>query len=845
MSLELNFTFENDKAKKDNNQKAVFGNRHNRIEYRRNQKRNQERKDKSTAKTKDSAEPTSAGTAPAKPIGSDDEPSAKISKVDDGTKNGKVYVKKVGKEGEVFKKPTPKNFSEKDSVKNVGSSKSSDRLFKDLEECEVIVAPTEVTMISEKVFDDENSFANLSPPLHEYLVKNLKDEGKTKMTLVQKEALPHALVGKDLKVKAQTGSGKTLVYALPILHILGSRTDETRVKRSDGPYAIVICPTRELSIQSYETVEPLLRTTFNWIIPGIVNGGTNRKTEKRMLRKGVNILMGTPGRLYDHIRQTDCLDLSNVEFLVVDEADRLFEQTFELQVREIITSIQQKREGKKLQTILLSATLSAGVETLAGMTLVNPITVDLGAESVKLNADDYKSLENEQFSVPENLQQMVCFVPLKLKFLTLFALLKKRLQAQDKTVVFFSCIEEIKFFYKVLVDANLELTDNEDDLDQILALHGDMPQERRKAVYTKFKEAKNCILLSTDVTERGLHFNDVSWIIQYDPAPTIRGYVHRVGRTARVGEAGKSITLLCPEQKVYLDILAESGIKVKCRQVADIINRTFAAKNSQMSRELASKVQKDYESYVNDNRSVKTLAIDTYAQFLRSYMTYRQELGFVAKDLHFGHLAKSFGLIDPPTQLVAERRDLKHWVKNGIHHGERLHRDAKDQKQLETLNVVKWDERLKKRQPEKTDSEEPVPEKIKERIDLETEMSYLPNKEKDHKYTAHQRDLHFDEIDDMKVQRMEKQKKERKEYRQGEKERIEYEKANPELDENGVPVFKALKPEGKIIKIHDEKTKRAKMVKQMNRARIVERSGASEFASSTGKGTKSVMAKRR
>ena len=151
-------------------------------------------------------------------------------------------------------------------------------------------------------------------------------------------------------------------------------------------------------------------------------------------------------------------------------------------------------QNHPVQTILLSATLSAGVETLAGMTLVNPITVDLGAESVKLNADDYKSLENEQFSLPENLQQMVCFVPLKLKFLTLFALIKKRLQSSDKTVVFFSCIEEIKFFYKVLVDASLELTDDEDDLERILALHGDMPQERRKSVYTTFKESKTCIL---------------------------------------------------------------------------------------------------------------------------------------------------------------------------------------------------------------------------------------------------------------------------------------------------------------------------------------------------------------
>lgn len=214
--IELNFTFENEKAKKENNQKAIFGNRHNRMEYRRNQKRNQERKDKSAAKTQESAEPATTGTTSAKPIGSDDEPEAKISKVDDegNSKKGKRFSKKGNKEGGDFKKPPPKNFSEKDSEINVGSSKSSYRLFKDLEECEVIVAPENITMISEKVFDDENSFSNLNPPLHEYLVKNLKDENKTKMTKVQKEALPHALVGKDLKVKAQTGSGKTLVYRM-------------------------------------------------------------------------------------------------------------------------------------------------------------------------------------------------------------------------------------------------------------------------------------------------------------------------------------------------------------------------------------------------------------------------------------------------------------------------------------------------------------------------------------------------------------------------------------------------------------------------------------------------------
>ena len=136
----------------------------------------------------------------AKPIaGSDEETEvpAKVSKID--------Y--------KVDKKPTPKNFSEKESENQVGSSKSSFRLFKELPDCESIKAPENVAQISEEVFD-ENSFANLTPPLHEYLVKNLKDEGKTKLTKVQKESLPHALMGKDLKVKAQTGSGKTLVYWL-------------------------------------------------------------------------------------------------------------------------------------------------------------------------------------------------------------------------------------------------------------------------------------------------------------------------------------------------------------------------------------------------------------------------------------------------------------------------------------------------------------------------------------------------------------------------------------------------------------------------------------------------------
>ena len=195
MTLELNFTFDNDSNSKQKNQQKVYGNRNNRMQYRRNLKRNQERKNK--GQTQKSEQKVEYKNKIAKPIeNSDDEKDC----------DEEVPAKQQKFTKDKLQKPIPKDFSEKES-----GSKSSFRLFKDLPDCEAIEAPENVAQISEEVFDD-NSFANLTPSLHEYLVKNLKDEGKVKLTRVQREALPHALAGKDLKVKAQTGSGKTLVY---------------------------------------------------------------------------------------------------------------------------------------------------------------------------------------------------------------------------------------------------------------------------------------------------------------------------------------------------------------------------------------------------------------------------------------------------------------------------------------------------------------------------------------------------------------------------------------------------------------------------------------------------------
>ena len=798
--MDLNFSYDSP-ANGPNKKNKIKGNRNSRIKARRQEKKNF-RKDFAEKHLKNATE---------NPEASDDKK----------LKNDDIKIK-----------------SENQEPQEKTQNKSIIRLFKDLEDCEKIQLPDEsVTQVVEQVFD-EKSFESLLD-LHPYLIKNLKDEGKESMTKVQSESLPHILSGKDVLIKAQTGSGKTLTYAIPILNKLGKRVCESenakigldkKVNREDGPYAIIICPTRELSLQSYEVLEKLGRKTFSWIVPGIVNGGLSRQAEKRKLRKGINVLVGSPGRIFDHIKQTESLSkfLSTVEFLVIDEADRLFEQTFEIQVREIINKIHEAKNDKNLpehqqtnlQTILLSATLSPGVETLAGLALKNPVSIDLGdqaeggPDTKNKWSGNFKDLEKQLFSIPKDLHQMVCFCPLKTKFIVLFTLVKTRLLQNEKTVVYFSTIEEVMFFYHIFKESGSIFSGEDKNLTQkILMLHGNMDQNDRNEIYHKFKSADvHYVLFSTDVTERGLHFNNVSYIIQYNPAPSIRGYVHRVGRTARVGNSGKSIVLLTPAQEPYLKHLSGSGIKVNMVQVHDLFNQLLSEiyplsgkhkdRNLQLQRETVAVIQKYYQEYVNDeaNSKIKLRAIETYQQFLRSYMTCQRELGFIAKDLHFGHLAKTFGLIDPPRELVKKVRDLS-WVTN--------------------FPRNMYNQHLKKEGGEKENSEERKEKfkedkkaKLKELAELNTFEQKQKQKEKQEKSR-----LHFDEIPTSK-----KQLVETKDHKKSHNNSSENNKNGEQKSEHQT------KNKTRSITV-DNEVHRARAQKQINRARLVERSKADEFDS--------------
>ncbi|XP_027141824.1 probable ATP-dependent RNA helicase DDX31 [Larimichthys crocea] len=304
--------------------------------------------------------------------------------------------------------------------KDTGRSIKTSSLFKHNPEIPEIHRP-DVSQLKEKIFTSD-SFSDLS--LHPHLVATLnKVLNVSTVTSVQKQTIPVLLSGRDAVVRSQTGSGKTLSYAVPVVQSL--QAVQPKVSRSDGPLAVVIVPTRELAQQTFLIFQKLLKP-FTWIVPGVLMGGEKRKAEKARLRKGINILISTPGRLVDHIRNTLSIAFSAVRWLILDEADRTLDLGFEKDLTIILNSLNSN--GPSRQNVLLSATLTQGVTRLADVCLHNPVSInvsgpassDLTASST-LNSDPSAASQSESFAVPEALKQFVVVVPSKVRLVCLAA----------------------------------------------------------------------------------------------------------------------------------------------------------------------------------------------------------------------------------------------------------------------------------------------------------------------------------------------------------------------------------------------------------------------------------------
>ncbi|XP_053661549.1 probable ATP-dependent RNA helicase CG8611 [Anopheles marshallii] len=556
----------------------------------------------------------------------------------------------------------------------------------------------QIRPVQEKLFSQQ-TFAELT--IHPHSKKNIADLLNFQLlTMVQSKAIPVLLKGSDALIRAQTGSGKTLAYALPLVESL--HEVRPQIYRTDGIKAVIIVPTRELAVQTYELLQKLLKP-FTWIVPGYLTGGEKRKTEKARLRAGLNILVATPGRFCDHIRNTESVKLGSVRWLVLDEADRLLELGYEKDVKEIIDAIHNGQDGNeneqnKIQTVLLSATLTASVKELAGLTLNDPEFIEtcevfqneaLSSTSAFSKCTDQLLNVEECVSIPDTVKQQYLITPPKLRLATLSALIvTEQRKKPSKLLIFMATQDLVDFHYNVMIEVltlqkfgtNNEndndddeqdtfiTDDNKDDFDKSVLLpglkfyklHGRMTQIERSSVFLSFRKSTAAVLICTDVAARGIDIPLVDLVVQYHAPQILADYVHRVGRTARAGESGRAVLFIEPSEMDFIKYLANKQIRIQekdakgqLRHFGQLLNRDKKC-NSKLKEQWAIELQHRYEQLIHKEDELFDCAKKAFLSWVRYYSNFPKELRniFYIKAVHIGHYAKSLGLRDAPKHLL-------------------------------------------------------------------------------------------------------------------------------------------------------------------------------------------------
>ncbi|MCJ1395011.1 ATP-dependent RNA helicase ddx18 [Xylographa bjoerkii] len=419
------------------------------------------------------------------------------------------------------------------------------------------------------------------------------------MTEIQQRGIPPLMAGRDVLGAAKTGSGKTLAFLIPAVEMLSA----LRFKPRNGTGVIVVSPTRELALQIFGVARELM--THHSQTYGIVIGGANRRAEAEKLAKGVNLLIATPGRLLDHLQNTQGFIYKNIKALIIDEADRILEVGFEDEMKQIVKVLPKDER----QTMLFSATQTTKVEDLA--------RISLRPGPLYINVDHQK-----EHSTVEGLEQGYVVCDSDKRFLLLFSFLKRNLK--KKIIVFFSSCNCVKYHSELLNYIDLPVLD----------LHGKQKQQKRTNTFFEFCNAKQGTLICTDVAARGLDIPAVDWIVQFDPPDDPRDYIHRVGRTARgSGGKGRSLMFLQPSEVGFLKHLKEARVPV--------VEFDFPAKR-------IVNVQSQLEKLIGQNYYLNKSAKDGYRSYLQAYASHSLRSIFDVNKLDLVKVAKSFGFQTPP-----------------------------------------------------------------------------------------------------------------------------------------------------------------------------------------------------
>ena len=598
----------------------------------------------------------------------------------------------------------------------------------------------------------------------------------TKMNLKTPTAIQKAAISQMLKdpsdafIQSETGSGKTLAYLLPLVQRIMTLSEQIKAEqqemtknpsllhRDSGLFAIILAPTRELCKQISVVLERLLGCA-RYIVAGHVLGGEKKKSEKARLRKGLNILVATPGRLVDHLENTKALDVSNVRWLVLDEGDRLVDLGFEEDITKIVKTLDQRKEARetrgtakwpglpgKRTTVLCSATLKMNVQKLGEISLKDAMLIKGDVEGDGELTEEQLAQENgtatSAFLAPAQLKQSYIMVAAKLRFVTLAALLKRTFARKGsvmKAIVFLSCADSVEFHFQAFTSA-LEGEDEEKITSTsstakpippksnsgantspepppnpsttspskpttsseppshapsptlstpsnpltIYKLHGSLPQPTRTATLHHFTSITTpSLLLATDVASRGLDLPNLDLVIEYDPAFSAEDHLHRIGRTARLGRDGRAIIFLLPgKEEGYISVLKSSykspvaslpNNNVTSLSADEVLKKGFSpssgvvpTKKSKSTQTQSSSTQWEtsatqfqlsLERLILTHPPLQSLARKAFQSHIRAYATHTsaERLYFDIKDLHLGHLCKSFGLRETPQGVGAGR----------------------------------------------------------------------------------------------------------------------------------------------------------------------------------------------
>lgn len=570
--------------------------------------------------------------------------------------------------------------------------------------------------ISEEATAEVSGFDILNPSISRALQESFNI---TKPTPIQAEAIPELLKSAiecgDLVLQAQTGSGKTLAYALPLLQRIletfkpknttnapaADSKDEngkeapnwsTVFREEIGTVGLVIVPTRELAVQTQATLTKLLnRIRPHWIVTTALTGGDSRKSEKARLRRGCQIVIGTPGRLLDHLKTSEGWKRSKLSWLVVDEADRLADLGFEANIKEIFATLSMAMA--RLQIILLSATVTEKLKVeFAGRKLRNPKFIKAGPKKevycdtqVANNNNEVSAaapLEDstkESFLAPVMIDQSYLHVPTKLRLLVLVGLLRSffpitATSKNSRVIVFFTCCDSVDFHFDLFQAAaqNKSIPALLPPRVKLLRLHGNLDQKLRVSTFNEFiREGKTAsgaepihtILFCTDVAARGLDFPNLSGSVQYDAPCDIHDYIHRAGRTGRLSAASvaqseseeftpvqkaRSVIFLMPSEEQYVQRLTNMGMttlkktsfdeflkwveKLDAKRLQSLLGKSKKAKKKLNNKKDSDESSTTEESAILALPSTLKARLNLLQQVIEAGIDDNEDLSFKARD---------------------------------------------------------------------------------------------------------------------------------------------------------------------------------------------------------------------